>query len=283
MTQTADAAALGPPIKGPAAISGDLRRFVTLIRSLAVMEFKVRFFGSALGYLWQLFRPLLLFGVLFVVFTEFVKINAGVDFFPAMLLSGIVVYTFFSDATSSAVTSVVDRENLVRKIEFPRLVVPLAVVLTAAFNFALNMLAVLVFMFATGVTPRLSWLLVPLCLAALLVLTVGVAMLLSALYPRFRDLRPIWEVLTQVLFYGSPILYAIEVIPANLREIVMLNPLAAIIQQTRHWLIDPGAPTASQAAGGWELLLVPATIVVGIFVLGVWVFGREAPRIAEEL
>ena len=283
MTDPVDTVALGPPIKGPAAMSGDLRRFLMLTKTLAVMEFKVRFFGSALGYLWQLFRPLLLFSILYVVFTEFVKINAGVLFFPAVLLTGIVLFTFFSDATASAVTSVADRESLVRKVEFPRLVVPLAVVLTAGFNLALNLLAVLVFVLGTGVEPKWTWLLVPLPLIVLAVFCLGVSMLLSALYPRFRDLRPIWEVLLQVLFYGSPILYAIEVIPESLRKFVMLNPIAAVIQQTRHWLIDPGAPTAAGAAGGALHLLAPAGLVVGSFLVGFWVFSREAPRIAEEL
>lgn len=283
MSESVETAQLGSPIKGPAAISGDLRRFLTLTRTLAVMEFKVRFFGSALGYLWQLFRPLLLFSVLFVVFTEFVRINEGVRFFPAMLLTGIVLFTFFADATAAAVTSVADRENLVRKIEFPRLVVPLAVVLTATFNLGLNLLAVLIFVLGTGVDPTLSWFLVPLALMALVFFALGVSMLLSALYPRFRDIRPIWEVLLQVLFYGSPILYAIEVIPENIRHLVMLNPIAALIQQTRHWLIDPGAPTAGDAAGGFILMLVPVGLMVGIFLLGFWMFSREAPRIAEEL
>ncbi|MGI8594953.1 MAG: ABC transporter permease, partial [Solirubrobacteraceae bacterium] len=233
MTRPVDTAALGPPIKGPAAVSGDLRRFLTLTRAIAVMEFKVRFFGSALGYLWQLFRPLLLFGILFVIFTEFVKINAGVRYFPALLLTGVVLFTFFADATGGAVSSVGDRENLVRKIEFPRLVVPLAVALTAAFNLGLNLIAVLVFVLVTGVAPTVYWLLVPLPLVALAFFAVGVAMLLSALYPRFRDLAPIWEVLLQVLFYGSPILYAIEVVPSGtLRTLIMMNPLGALIQQT---------------------------------------------------
>ena len=271
-------------VRGPAAISGDLRRFIALTTTLAVMEFKLRFFGSALGYFWQLVRPLLLFGVLYVVFTEFVRFNAGVDYFPAVLLTGIVLFTFFSDATSGAVTSVVDRENLVRKIEFPRLVVPLSVVLTASFNLGLNLLAVMVFVLATGVDPQLSWLLLPFVLIALVALATGMAMLLSALYPRFRDVKPIWEVALQVLFYGSPILYAIEVIPnENVREALLLSPLAAILQQTRHWLIDPDAPSAATAIGGEARLLVPAGIVLAALGIGFWVFAREAPRIAEEL
>jgi ABC-2 type transport system permease protein len=271
-------------VRGPAAVSGDLARFAALSWTLAVMEFKLRFFGSVLGYFWQLVRPLLLFGVLYVIFTHFVRFNAGVDYFPAVLLTGIVMFTFFADATSTAVTSVADRENLVRKIEFPRLVVPLAAVLTAAFNLALNLLAVMVFVLATGVAPHASWLLVPVLVVLLVVFATGVSMLLSALYPKFRDVKPIWEVALQVIFYASPILYAIEVVPKpSLREPLMLNPLGALLQQTRHWLIDPNAPSAAEAAGGSVRLLIPAAILVGSFALGYWVFAREAPSIAEEL
>jgi len=271
-------------VRGPAAVSGEPRRFLSLVWTLAVMEFKLRFFGSALGYFWQLVRPLLLFGVLYVVFSHFVRFNAGVPYFPAVLLTGIVLFTFFGDATSGAVTSVIDRESLVRKVEFPRLVVPLSVVLTAAFNLGLNLLAVMVFVLATGVTPTLTWLLMPLLFLALILLATGAAMLLSALYPRFRDIKPIWEVFLQLLFYGSPILYALEVVPdPTIRKALMLNPLGAILEQTRHWLIDPNAPSAAEAIGGSARLLVPAGILVGTLLLGYWVFSREAPRIAEEL
>jgi ABC-2 type transport system permease protein len=277
-------ARLGKPIKGPSAYSGDPRRFVALTVHLAAMEFKLRFFGSVLGYLWQLVRPLLLFGVLYVVFTHFVRLNEGVPFFPAVLLSGIVLFTFFADATSGAVTAVLDRENLVRKIEFPRLVVPLAVVTTAFFNLVTNLLAVLVFILATGVDPRPQWLLALPLVAALVVLVAGVAMLLSALYPRFRDVRPIWEVLAQVAFYASPILYAIEIVPdRTFQKLIMLNPIATVLQEFRHAVIDPAAPSAADVLGSTALLLVPAAIVLGTLALGLWVFAREAPRIAEDL
>lgn len=281
--RTVDISGMGPPIQGPGAITGDFRRLVMLTRVLAVMEFRVKFFGSALGYFWQLFRPLLLFGVLFVIFTEFVKINAGVKYFPGLLLTGIVMFTFFGDATSAALASVSDRENLVRKVQFPRLVVPLAMVLTSTFNLGLNLVVVMVFVLIVGVTPAVTWLFVPLAGLALIFFATGVAMLLSALYPRFRDLEPIWEVALQVLFYGSPILYVIQIVPSEkLQRVVMMNPLGTIIQQTRHWLTDT-APSAASAAGGTEWLLIPGAIVIGVFALGFWVFSREAPRIAEEL
>jgi ABC-2 type transport system permease protein len=279
-----DATPLGKPIKGPSAFSGDLGRFVALTVHLAAMEFKLRFFGSALGYLWQLVRPLLLFGVLYVVFTEFVRLNEGVRYFPAVLLTSIVLFTFFSDATAGAVTAVVDRENLVRKIQFPRLVVPFAVVATACLNLLANLLAVIVFILATGVDPRPEWLLAIPLVAVLVVFATGLAMLLSALYPRFRDVQPIWEVLSQVLFYGSPILYVIEVVPnETFRHLIMLSPIASILEQVRHTVIDPTAPTAAEAIGGGELLLIPAAIVLAVLALGFWVFARQAPRLAEEL
>lgn len=281
------AAAAAPPlveVRGPSALSGGPRRFAYLALMLAWTTFKLRFFGSALGYLWQLLRPLALFGVLLFVFTQVARVGADVAFYPAVLIANIVLFTWFADG-SSAVTSLVDHESLVRKIHFPRLAIPVAVVLTASLNLVLNGLVVLAFALALGVRPRWTWLELPLLVGALGVLTVGMAMLLSALYVRFRDVKPMWEVCLQVLFYGSPILYALEAVdlPGRLRELMMLNPLAAILQQVRHAVIDPAAPTAAELAGGAPWLLVPAAIVVGVFALGFWVFDREAPRIAEEL
>jgi ABC-2 type transport system permease protein len=272
-------------IRGPSAFgAGEMNRFVALTWSLALMEFKTRYFGSALGYVWQLIRPLMLFGVLFVVFTEFVDFNAGVEYFPAILLSSIVMYTFFADATSAAVTSVLDRENLVRKIQFPRIVVPLATTLNAFFNLITNLVAVAVFIIATGVKPNWTWIGFPFLLFLLVALAVGVSMLVSALYVRFRDVKPIWDVLLQLLFYGSPILYVVEVIPNELaRQVVMCNPLATILVQTRHWLIYPSAPSAPQAIGSWALMLIPIGISAVVCVLGLYLFTREAPRIAEDV
>ncbi len=280
-------AVAAPPlveVRGPGALSGGPRRFAYLALMLAWTTFKLRFFGSALGYLWQLLRPLALFGVLLFVFTQVARVGADVAFYPAVLIANIVLFTWFADG-SSAVTSLVDHESLVRKIHFPRLAIPVAVVLTASLNLVLNGLVVLAFALALGVRPRWTWLELPLLVGALGVLTVGMAMLLSALYVRFRDVKPIWEVCLQVLFYGSPILYALEAVdlPGRLRELMMLNPLAAILQQVRHAVIDPAAPSAAELAGGAGWLLVPAAIVVGAFALGFWVFDREAPRIAEEL
>jgi ABC-2 type transport system permease protein len=151
-------------------------------------------------------------------------------------------------------------------------------------NLGANLLAVLVFVLASGVSPRIEWLLAIPLVAVLILFATGTASLLSALYPRFRDIKPIWEVVVQILFYASPILYAIEVVPdRTFQKLIMLNPIAAVMQEFRHVVIDPAAPSAADAIGDAALLLVPAAIVLGTLALGLWVFAREAPRIAEEL
>jgi ABC-2 type transport system permease protein len=272
------------PIAGPSALTGDARRFFNLTWTLSVLDFRMKFFGSVLGYLWQLMKPILLFGVMLFVFTKAVRLGTSVYQYPVVLLSGIVMFTFFAESTGSAVSSVVDREGIVRKIHFPRLVIPLSVVLTAYFNFVLNFAAVVIFMLARGVEVRWSWLeIIPLILF-LGAFATGLAMILSSLYVRFRDVRPIWEVALQAIFYGSAIFYPIENIPSvRLQHLIMCNPLAAVVQQVRHAVIDPNAPTAGQAIGGDIYLLIPIGIVVVLVVGGFWWFNREAPRIAEEL
>jgi ABC-2 type transport system permease protein len=278
--------AFGRRIRGPSALGGDVRRFLHLTWTLAVTDFKLRFFGSVLGYVWQLMRPLMLFGVLYVVFTQVVRLGSGVELYPVALLLGIVLYTFVSEATSGALTSLVDRESLVRKVEFPRLAVPMASVLTALFNVALNLLVVLVFLLASGADLRWTWLELPFLLAALAVFAAGLGMLLSSLYVTLRDMRPIWDVVLQVFFYASPIFYPIDVVieqDETLATLLMCNPFAAILQQARHALVAPSHPSAAEAIGDPALLLIPLAIAVALIVAGFARFRRTAPRIAEAL
>jgi len=285
------APSLGQPIRGPRALTDDWRRFWNLTFTIARNEFKLKFFGSALGYLWQLMRPLMLFGVLYVVFTQVVKTGGTARYFPVVLLSGVVLYGFFTEATTGSVTSVLGRENLVRKIEFPRLVIPLSVVFTALFNLALNLIAVGVFLVIQGVHPQWRWVEIPLLLLVLAILATGIAMLLSSLFVRFRDIQPIWDVIAQVLFYASPIIIPIErfaqrpggILGIPWAHLAMLNPLAVVLEQWRHAVIDPHAPSAAQAIGGWPELMIPLGLIVVLFALGFWVFNRSAPLIAERL
>jgi ABC-2 type transport system permease protein len=269
--------------RGPSAVGDDLRRFVALTFTLAVTDFKLRFFGSALGYLWTLMRPLLLFGVLYVVFTEIVKFGAGVPHYPVVLLTSLVLFTYFSETTTRGVVSLIERENLLRKMRFPRMVIPLSVALHALFNLALNLIVVVIFILASGIRPRAEWLLLIPLVVLLVAFASGVTMLLSALYVRYRDIQPIWEVVLQMLFYGSPIIYVAATYPDSVENLAMANPIAAITTEARHILIDPNAPTAAEAIGGTVWLLVPLGVILLVATLGFWVFTREAPRIAEEL
>lgn len=272
-------------VRGPTAFGDrDLRRFWNLTRTLAATDWKVRFYGSALGYVWTLLRPLMLFGIVYLVFSEVVDAGAGVEFYGVILLLAMMLYFFFSEVTGAGVTSMVDRESLLRKVGFPRAVVPLSVALVAAMNLALNLVVLAVFVVASGVEPRWTWLLLPIPFALMLVFATGVAMLLSALYVRYRDIRPIWEVVLQALFYATPILYPIEAVIARsetLATIMLLNPIAAIIQESRHLLT--GAMPLSEAIGSEALILVPLAILVTATWLGVRVFDRMAPVAAEEL
>lgn len=272
-------------VRGPSALGGGSRRFFDLLWLIAATEFKRVYFGTVLGYLWSLVRPLMLFGVLLFVFTQVFRVGSKhVEHYAVLLLLGIVLFTFFQESTTNAVTSVVGQEGVVRKTQFPRLVIPLSTVLTGLFNLGLNLVIVVVFLFAFGVDPAWTWLLFPFAVVFLFAFTAAVSMALSVLYVRFRDVAIIWLVVAQVLFYGTPILYPVDFKGETLERLMMINPLAVIFEQVRVWVLaEPKAPTAVEAANGWLGLLPAAAIFVAICAFGAWIFNREAPRIAEQL
>jgi len=274
------------PVPGPSALGGGRRRFLDLLWVMSSTDFRLSFHGTALGYLWSLARPLMIFGVLLAVFTQVFRFGDQVKDYPALLLLNIMLFTLFAEGTGKAVVSAITREGIVRKTQFPRLVIPLSVVLTELYNLGLNLIVVFIFILAYGVDPTWTWLLLPLLVLALLVIALAVAMLLSALYPRFRDLGLIWGVLTTVLFYATPILYPIDYALANtdtvFHTLIQLNPLTPTFEQAQKWIIDPSVPGA---VGATSTPVLIASIIgyVAICVLAVIVFRREAPRIAEEL
>ncbi len=270
-------------VSGPSALGGGWRRSLELLRLMAVADFKKVYLDTALGYVWSVARPLMLFGVLLAVFTQIFRIGSGVPNYPVLLLFNIVVFSYFQEATIASVQSIVSQESVVRKTQFPRLVIPLAVVLTTLFNLGPNLAVVLIFILAWGITPAWTWLLFPLVLLAITGLTVAVSMLVSSLYPRFRDVAILWSVAATVLFYATPVLYPIEAVPGVLRDVFQVNPLTPLLELGRLWVIDPTAPGPVDAAGGWLHLLPAVAVYVATCVIAVWVFRREAPRIAEQL
>jgi len=277
----------GTRMQGPSALGGSFRRFAELTLTLARTEFKLRYFGSVLGYVWSLLRPLLFFGVLYLFFTKVVHIARG-PHYGVYLLTGIVLWTYFAEATGNCVACLVAREAMLRKIRFPRMAIPLSVSLTAIFNLALNLCVVIVFALADGVKPTVGWLeLIPIVLG-FTVLGTGLGMLLSALYVRFRDVQPIWDVVIQAWFYGSPIMYTASEYPhrfgVGIAHFALVSPPATLLAQMGHALIDPaGYPSAAAAAHSHLSPLVAVALIPCVFALGWWVFTREAPRVAEEL
>lgn len=274
-------AGTGAGAGAPSARRAEAHRILNLSWTLALTDWKLRFYGSALGALWTLVRPFAFFGVILFVFTEIAQLDANVEHYSVYILFSLIFFTFFSEVTTASVTSLVDREGLLRKMRFDPVVIPLSIAITALLNLGLTFVAVMIFVLASGVYPDFGWLeLVPL-VVVLTMFALGTGMLLSVLYVRYRDIRPIWEVGSQMLFYGSAILYVATTIPEQYRDWVLLNPLAATFTQMRHGVIDSSAPSLTDLIG-WKAI-IPVGIIAVVFVLGIWFFRRESPRVAENL
>jgi ABC-2 type transport system permease protein len=270
-------------LRGGELLSGGASRFFALTWTLAVTDWKLRFYGSVLGYLWQLVRPFAFFGVIYVVFTQIVGLGDDIPNYGVYILFSLVLFNFFAEVTTGCVQSLVSRENLLRKVSFPRLAIPMSVTLAGLFNLVGTLLAVFVFAIGNGIYPTFSWLELIVLVVLLAMLSSGVGMLLSVLYVRYRDVQPIWEVLTQILFYASPILYVSTLVDECCQRPYVAQPLAAILTQMRHAIIDPTAPGVAEAIGGAPRLLIPLGLTFLAFGLGLWIFNREAPKIAEHL
>jgi ABC-2 type transport system permease protein len=267
----------------PSLLGSDASRFWNLVVTLAVTDFKLKYYGSVLGYVWTLARPFLFFGVIYFVFTEIVGLDKNVPNYGVYILFALVLFQFFGEVTGNCLGSLVARESMLRKMRFPRLVIPLSVVLTALFNLGMTLIAVFIFAIASGVTPTWGWLELPVIIVLLTIFATGCGLVLSALFVRYRDVQPIWDVTSQVLFYASPILYVATMVPESYQRAYLANPISALLTEMRHAVVDPTARPVWDAIGGAERLLVPGGIVVAVFLLGLWVFTRGAPRIAENL
>jgi ABC-2 type transport system permease protein len=266
----------------PYVLGTDLQRVWNLTWTLAATEFKLRFYGSVLGYAWTLARPFLFFGVIYLVFSEIAGLDANVDHYGVYILFGLVLFQFFGETTSNSVRCLAAREGLLRKMRFPRLVIPLSVVLTAIFNLGGTLIAALIFAIATGVYPTWSWLELPVIILLVGAFATGIGLMLSALFVRYRDVAPIWEVASQMLFYISPILYVTTLVPEQYRDAYLVNPLAVLLTEMRAAVVDPSAPHAWDLASPLSLVLAAAIGLTAVM-LGIFIFIRQAPRIAEDL
>lgn len=260
------------------------RYSIILLKQLVKTDFKIRYQGSALGYMWSLLRPLFLFVTLYFVFARFLKVGDTIPHYPVYLLLGIVLWNYFAEVTSGSVTAIVGKGDLLRKINFPKYVIILAGSFSAFINLLLNFIVIAIFMVITNVVP--TWhalLLIPL-IAELFVFAIAVAFFLSALFVRFRDISYIWEVIMQAAFYATPILYPLSRIPHKASKFLILNPMAQIIQDARHVLVTPKTDTIYQVYGGdrW-IWAIPLGITLIIVVLASTYFKKRSKFFAEEV
>lgn len=257
-----------------------------ILKQLVVTDFKLRYKGSVLGYLWTLLRPLALFAVLYVVFVNFLRFGDEIPHYPVYLLLGVVLWSYFVEVTVNGVTAIVGKGDLMRKLSFPRYVVVLAGSFSALINLVINLLVVLVFAIINGVdfTWSIAWL--PLIVAELFVLSLGMSFLLSALYVRFRDINYVWEVLIQAGFYLTPILYPLSMVEKFSEfasRFLLLNPMAQIIQDARYTLVTPKTDTVYSVFAGSGYWLIPFAIVAFVAIASAVYFRKKSPTFAEEI
>lgn len=277
--------AVAPRVNTAAAPSrvDELRRLATLTWTLALSDWKLRFYGSVLGLAWTLVRPFALFGVIYFVFTEIAGLDANVKNYGIYILLSLVLFSFFSEVTNGCVQALVSRESLLRKMQFNPIVIPLAVSVTGLLNLGPTLVAVFLFAIGSGVYPLWTWLELPVVVLLLTMLATGVGMILSVLYVRFRDIQPIWEVVTQILFYASAVLYVATTVPGTYYRAFLCNPIAALFSQLRYAFVDPSAPSIAKAFDSYLYPFIPLSIIFVIFGVGFWFFQRESPRVAENL
>lgn len=254
-----------------------------LLRELVISDFKLRYQNSILGYLWSIVRPLALFTILYVVFAKFFRFGEAIPLFPAYLLLGIVLWTFFIEATNNGLRSIVDRGELIRKVSIPKYTIVLSAAISSLANLFINLIVVGFFLIITNTAVSTVAILVfPLLIIELLVLATATSYLLAALYVKYRDIAFIWELGAQVLFYATPIIYPLNLVPANFLNLVVMSPLAQIFQDARQVLVTPDTLTVYEVLPGWQPV-IPFLVVIAVSLLATSYFKKQAPKFAENI
>jgi ABC-2 type transport system permease protein len=249
-----------------------------IVRVFARTEFKLKYAGSILGYFWSLAKPLIYFAVLWVVFSRLFK--TSMQHFGLYLIIGVVLFTYLTEAVSAALPSIVVRGHVLRRIAFPSIAIPLGTMMASTITFVLNSVIVAVYVGLAGETPTLRWLLLLPLFVEYVAFVLGIALIVSSLFVRFRDIGQIWEVAATVILYTSAIMYPIRILPHWVRSVIGFDPLVQVIQNTRRLLMDNDPVTLAQThtphSPVWTVL-----ISLGLLAAGVWLHGREAPRFPE--
>ena len=267
-------------------IKARYRYSVILLKQLVKSDFKLRYQGSVLGYLWTLLRPLFLFAILYIVFARILNTGANLRHFGVYLLLGVVLWNYFTEVTSGSVASIVGKGALMRKVSFPRYVIVMAGSFSALINLVFNLLVVAFFMVIAHTEVNITAILFPLLILELFIFSLSVGFLLSALYVKFRDVGFIWEVVIQAAFFAIPIMYDFSFVTSKsllLGKILIVNPIAQIIQDARYMLITPQTETVSSVFKSNLAYLIPISIVVIVACVAAYYFKKQSPYFAEDV
>lgn len=265
-----------------------------LLSELVRTDFKLRYQGSVLGYAWSLLRPLFMFLILYVVFTQFLKLGKDIPHYPVYLLLGIVLWQFFADVTSQSLASVVGRGDLIRKIRIPRWMIVLTSSVSALISLGLNMVIIVALMIINQVPFSLSIIWLPLAIVEIYIFALGLALLLAAAYVKYRDLSFVWEVVLQAGFYITPIIYPLTAITTitilgitfldtTIHKILLINPMAQAIQDARNVMVTKETITIAEVWGSSAARLIPFAISLVVLLTGILYFKKEAKYFAENL
>lgn len=257
-----------------------------LLKELTKTDFKLRYQGSVLGYLWALLRPLMMFAILYIVFAKLLKIGNDIPHYPVYLLVGTTMWSFFTECTSQGIQAIVQRGDLIRKICFPKYIVVVSATLTAVINMLINLGVIIIFAFINGVTPSWGWLLVPLSLIEIYALSLGIAFLFGAINVKYRDITSIWEVLIQALFYAVPIIYPISMVASTstlAAKVILINPIAQSIQDIRYNLITTETVTTWNFIDNPFVKIIPFILVAILLILAALYFRKKSKFFAEEI
>lgn len=262
------------------------RRNRILLNELSKTDFKLRYQGSILGYLWAIIRPFLMFGTMYLVFAKFLRFGDEIPHYPVYLLVGTVLWNFFIECTNQGIQSLLIRSDLMRKIAFPKWIIVLSATTTALINLGINFVVIILFSFFSGIAPNLGWLLVPFLILELYLLSLGLALLLGSVNIKYRDVQSIWEVLVQALFYAVPIIYPIQMVATYSNftaHLLMLNPIAQVIQDVRSLLVTDATLTSWEILPHFLLNFIPLFLVGLVFIAGIFVFKHKSKYFAEEI
>ena len=257
-----------------------------LLSELTKTDFKLRYQGSVLGYLWALLRPLMMFAILYVVFAKLLRFGSDIPHYPVYLLTGTSIWSFFTECTSQGIQAMVVRGDLIRKISFPKYIVVVSATLTAVINMLINLAVIIIFALINGVTPSWNWLLVPFSLVELYALSLGISFLLGAINVKYRDITSIWDVCIQALFYAVPIIYPISMVASSsvlAAKIILLNPIAQCIQDIRYNLITTETITTWNYLNNNFLKALPIILIILILVRAAFYFRKKSRFFAEEI